>query len=122
MLLNNSNEDYEINNGTAFSESKYFKYEFEFQGNSNIVPKKSTKTMKIKISYDKEVPATAFNDDGTFKEDNNMTVNLVNNKVDNPKTGSGLVVTLIIVFLATVAAISMVLTNKTKLNKSNIWK
>ncbi len=121
-VVNNSNEDYEINDGTAFSENKYFKYEFEFAGDSNIVPKKSTKQMTIKISYDKDIPASAFNDDGTFREENNMTINLTNKPVTtgNPKTGSGIVVALILLFLAFVAATSMVISNKTKLNKELI--
>ena len=121
-VVNTSNEDYEINDGTAFSENKYFKYEFEFAGDSNIVPKKSTKQMTIKISYDKDIPATAFNDDGTFREENNMVINLTNKAVTtgNPKTGSGIVVALILLFLAFVAATSMVISNKTKLNKELI--
>ena len=118
-VVNNSNEDYEINDGTAFSENKYFKYEFEFDGNNNLVPKKSTKQMTIKISYDKDIPASAFDNNGTFREENNMTINLTNKPVTagNPKTGSGIVVALILLFLAFVAAISMVISNKTKLNK-----
>ena len=117
VVVNNSNEDYEISNGTSFSNSKYFKYTFE--GNSNIVPKKSTKKMNIKISYDKDVDPTAFDNNGTFSEENEMSINLAVQQptTNNPKTGSGLVVALILVFLAIVAAISMVLTNKTKLNK-----
>lgn len=117
-VVNNSNEDYEINNGTSFSDSKYFKYEFNFN-DSNLVTKKSSKEMTIKISYDKEVPTSAMKDDGTFTETNNMTINLTNKVVasGNPKTGSGLVVTLLIVFLAVTASISMILTSKTKLNK-----
>ncbi len=118
-VVNNSNEDYEINDGTAFSENKYFKYEFEFDGNNNLVPKKSTKQMIIKISYDKDIPASAFDNNGTFREENNMTINLTNKPVTagNPKTGSGIVVALILLFLAFVAATSMVISNKTKLNK-----
>ena len=119
VVVNNSNEDYEISNGTSFSDSKYFKYEFTFEGNSNIVPKKSTKKMNIKISYDKDVDPTAFDNNGTFSEENEMSINLAVQQptTNNPKTGSGLVVALIILFLAVVASISMVLTNKTKLNK-----
>lgn len=119
VVANNSNEDYEISNGTSFSDSKYFKYEFTFEGNSNIVPKKSTKKMNIKISYDKDVDPTAFDNNGTFSEGNEMSINLAVQQptTNNPKTGSGLVVALIILFLAVVASISMVLTNKTKLNK-----
>ena len=121
-VVNNSNEDYEINDGTAFSDNKYFKYEFEFAGDSNIVPKKSTKQMTIKISYDKDIPASAFDNNGTFREENNMTINLTNKPVTtgNPKTGSGIVVALILLFLAFVAATSMVISNKTKLNKELI--
>ena len=121
-VVNTSNEDYEINDGTAFSENKYFKYEFEFDGNNNLVPKKSTKQMTIKISYDKDIPASAFDNNGTFREENNMVINLTNKPVTagNPKTGSGIVVALILLFLAFVAATSMVISNKTKLNKELI--
>ena len=120
VISNESNEDYEISNKTVFSESEYFKYEFSFEGDSNIVPKKSEKTMKIKITYDKDVDASAFDDTGTFTEGNEMSVDLAAQpakNTNNPSTGSGLIVALILVFLAAIASISMVLSSKTKLNK-----
>ena len=115
-VTNNSNEDYQINNGTSFSKSEYFKYEFEFVGDNNVVPKNSTKDMFIRISYNKEVPATILEDDGSYRENNAMVINLTN-KVDNPKTGSGIAILLVFAFIVAVASISVIIGTKTKLNK-----
>lgn len=115
-VTNNSNEDYQINNGTSFSKSEYFKYEFEFVGDNNVVPKNSTKDMFIRISYNKEVPAAILEDDGSYRENNAMVINLTN-KVDNPKTGSGIAILLVFAFIVAVASISVIIGTKTRLNK-----
>lgn len=121
-VVNNSDEDLEISNVKSSDEKNYFNYEFSFEDNNNIVPKKSTKKMNIKISFENDITDPSAFVDGVYTQQDELSVELAvqqpaNNPSNNPKTGSGLVVALILVFLAVIAAISMILTNKTKLNK-----
>ena len=112
-VVNNSNEDYEISNSTQFGTGKYVKYDFSFDGNSNIIEKKSTKVMYITITYDKEVPEEKLVD-GYFTENNEMVVNLANS---NPKTGDGIVKTGLILLVSMIALVAIVVSRKTKVSK-----
>lgn len=118
IITNNSNDDYKIVNDTSFSKSNYFKYVFESDSDNTIVSKNSTKEMEVTILYNKDVPEDELDDNGTFSETNNMTINLTNDTpTNNPKTGSGVLILLVFAFIVAVASISVIISNKTKLNK-----
>lgn len=105
VVENTSNKDYEIDDTTSFSEGEYIKYEFSYDGDK-IVKSKGTKEFFITISYNKEVPLTAF-EDGKFKEKNAMVINLTNGESSsdqkNPYTAT------LPYLIAIIAIISLVL-------------
>ena len=91
IIKNNSTKSYKINNNIKSSE--YIKYDCSFDNNNNIVKAKSKLTMKITVTYQKEVPQNMMNDDGTFTETKNMVINLAqgNSIINNPNTSSTII-------------------------------
>ena len=113
---NNSYEDYIIDDSTFNLNSDYIDYTIESKDNSNIVKAKSSKTVNLRISYNKKVPSNQFNA-GKFDNSSTMTVNLsTNNLLDmitNPNTGS--LVLLFILLIITIGVVYTIIIKKKKL-------
>lgn len=88
VVKNDSDDDYEIDEGNFNISNNYIKYTLESDTESNIVPGKSTKIMYLKVQYDKEVPSESFDENGSYKENQSMVVNLSNDKEDVTPTPS----------------------------------
>ncbi len=71
-IKNDSKKDYEIENTTKFSDKEYIKYEFSYDGDK-VVKAGATKELFITITYNKEVPSTAYKD-GKYKDNNSMVI------------------------------------------------
>jgi len=115
-IENDTNKDYEIDMGEAFSDKEYIKYEFSFVGEDNSVLKASeSKDIYVTVSYNKEVPETEFKD-GVYNDDNVMTINLSNEEQQvNPSTNTGYIILAISVLL--VISLVVTLISKHKLDK-----
>lgn len=86
VVKNDSNEDYILDKNSINISSKYMDYIIESDDN-NIVKKKSSKTIYLKVNYSNPVPAESF-ENGTFNDEINMKVNLsTNENIINPNTG-----------------------------------
>ena len=84
VIVNNSNNDYEIDTSTSFKDSDYIKYDYIFNNDSKIVKRNSRSTIYINISYINLVPNDRL-DNGTFVENNTFNIGLTNE--ENPDTG-----------------------------------
>ena len=86
VVKNDSNEDYILDKNSINISSKYMDYIIESDDN-NIVKKKSSKTIYLKVKYSNPVPAESF-ENGAFNDEINMKVNLsTNENIINPNTG-----------------------------------
>ena len=116
VINNQSNEDYEITEGSNFNNSEYISYEYSYENNRKIVQKNSKTTIYITIKYNKELPEESFYN-GSFIETNNIVIDLgndVSDSINNPKTGNSLFV-ITLVFIITIG-VSLIL-YKTKKKK-----
>ncbi len=114
-VANDSNKDYEIDMGEAFSKKEYIKYEFSFVEEDNAILKsKESKDIYVLVTYNKEVPVNEFVN-GVYKDDNVMTINLSNDEEQkNPETKTGYVIlaTAVLLFIS----LLLILLNKYKLD------
>lgn len=113
-IKNEDSEDYELTESNAFKESKYIDYKVEYSG-GNVVKANSTKTAIITITYAHKVPQDKYVN-GRYEEPNKFSISLSNNKVNNPKTSSKLLILGLILGLLIVGSIIVIKGNtKTKL-------
>ena len=115
-VKNSSNEDYIIDNSTFNLDSDYIDYTIESMDNSNIVKAKSSKTVNLRIQYNKKVSSDDFTE-GKYNKSSTMVVNLSTNSlmdmITNPNTGSKIV--LFILFILTIGVVYTIVVKKKKL-------
>ena len=117
VIINNpTNEEYQIEKEAKFNSSDYLTYKYEFDNNSNIIKKNSKLTMYITITYKTEISNDKLID-GKFIENNNVSINLVNDKniTKNPITGNSIFILVFILMIVTI--ISFVLFKNTRNKK-----
>ena len=116
VIINNpTNEEYQIEKEAKFNSSDYLTYKYEFDNNSNIIKKNSKLTMYITITYKTEIPNDKLID-GKFIENNNVSINLANDKnIKNPITGNSIFILVFILMIVTI--ISFVLFKNTRNKK-----
>lgn len=89
-VKNDSNEDYELDKNSFNIKSDYIKYTLESSDNSSIIKAKSSKTVFLKVEYEKKIPEELF-ESGDFNDNRTVTVNLSSgdkfNILNNPNTG-----------------------------------
>ena len=115
VINNQSNEDYEITEGSNFNNSEYISYEYSYENNRKIVQKNSKTTIYITIKYNKELPEESFYN-GSFIETNNIVIDLGNDvpdSINNPKTGNSLFV-ITLVFIITIGVSLIIYKTKKK--------
>ena len=106
VVKNDSNEDYELNKNSLKSPSEYVDYSVSSSDNSFVVKANSSKEIKLRVTYNKPVPANAFNN-GVFENEDKLSLNLSTgnntkeNIPNNPNTGVRvfLIVLIMILFL-----------------------
>ena len=84
IITNDSDKDYDIKNETKFSDKEYIKYELLYANNATKLKAKSSQELIIIVTYNQEIPYEAFTD-GYYIDNNDLSLQLVNNTV-NPKT------------------------------------
>ncbi len=87
VVQNDSNKDYEIQNTVdGFDNSDYFLYQFDFDGDTNVVKAHSSRTLYLMARYMKEIDSSLY-EDGKFVERKQMKISLSNDNVPtNPYT------------------------------------
>ena len=87
VVQNDSNKDYEIQNTVdGFENSDYFLYQFDFDGDTNVVKAHSSRTLYLMARYMKEIDSSLY-EDGKFVERKQMKISLANDNVGtNPYT------------------------------------
>ena len=83
VIKNESDEDYEIDNGNLDLDSDYFKYTINTEDNSNIVEAKSSKNIYLKIQYENEIDESNF-ENNKYNDNKKMTISLVKGEVAQP--------------------------------------
>ena len=96
-IKNNSQKDYEIDTGKAFSDGEYIEYNVTFDNDNKVIKAGETKHLTISLTYIKEVPADKLVD-GKYTEKNDMQINL-SNEEPNPLTSTGAPILLFILSL-----------------------
>ena len=104
IVKNDSNNDYELNNNSFNLSSKYIEYTIDSKDHSNIVKRKTSKAVSLKIEYKHEVPEDSF-ESGVYNDKNSIMVKLSNgDNIKNPKTGEQyLIIILSIIILLSVS-------------------
>ncbi len=105
-IKNNSNEEYLLEEKETFSEGEYIKYSISYNDAKTIKAGEEKEALMV-VTYDKEIPVEAFNDDGTYTEKNTYILDISSGE-ENPYTRSSmsyivvglLVVSLIIAIVA----------------------
>lgn len=89
-VINSSDIDYKLSDGSDFKEESYISYVYE--GNDDLVIKAGeTKNVVVKVVYSKKVENKDFVDN-VYKSENNMSLSFVKEeKVENPNTSSELI-------------------------------
>ena len=98
IISNNSNKDFYIDNQTKFNKSNYITYTYEFDDKEikKIEPNSKLK-MYITIEYTTLVPPQKLVN-GMYTEDNEMSMDLTDVIITNPKTYSN-IITLLLIFI-----------------------
>ena len=116
VVKNNSNEDFLLDKNSINISSEYIDYSIESSDNSNIIKKKTSKTVFLNVQYKKQVPDSAY-EDGVFNDNVTMKVNLSSNNsssnnIINPNTGIKYL--LIILLIGSICLISTIIFKKKK--------
>ncbi|MBQ6477392.1 MAG: hypothetical protein IJI43_03055 [Bacilli bacterium] len=114
VISNDSNENYIINKNSVIN-SKYIGYKIFFPDGSDVVPAKSSKTIYLRVSYDRPAPSSEF-ENGLLSLDDNFTFKLQTktNILTNPATYFNLVL-VIVLFGLVIASIFASRTYKLRL-------
>ncbi len=113
VLKNDTKKDYEVEVGETFGEGEYIKYLAEYAGNNSVLKAGEEKEIFVTVSYDKEVPITAFKN-GKYTETKAVAINLSHEeKQVNPDTKVGyyILATAVILFIS----LLLIIFNKYKL-------
>ena len=113
VLKNDTKKDYEVEVGETFGEGEYIKYLAEYEGNNSVLKAGEEKEIFVTVSYDKEVPITAFKN-GKYTETKAVAINLSHEeKQVNPDTKVGyyILATAVILFIS----LLLIIFNKYKL-------
>ena len=100
LLKNESNEDYIINKDIIQNNSKYINSTVTTKDNSRILGSNKEKEVLLMVEYNKRVDDELF-ENNEYKLDEEMLINLINNKTNNPLTSTG-ITTLIIILIITI--------------------
>ncbi len=109
-VKNDSNKDYEINDGKKYTAGDYIYYAIEVKDGSKIIKAGETKEVLLGIYYNKYVPLGEFKD-RKYNESNKMTINLSNDEVINPYTST---LPIAIVIISLIAFITLIITHSKK--------
>ncbi len=85
-IKNTTDKDYELSNESNFTNSEFLKYEYEFDNNNKVISANSTKTLFIKIIYNKPVSDSSYDENGTYIEEKEMKVELSIPEVNETNT------------------------------------
>ena len=122
VVENDSDEDYELDEGSFNIKSDYMNYTLESNDNSNIIKANSSKTVFLKVEYKNQVPEELF-ESGDFSDDKTMTVQLssgdkINGSsiLNNPNTGVYSFIVILMILLL-VSGYSYIVLKKKKYKK-----
>lgn len=108
LIKNQDSEDYQLK--LPESVDGYVSYQYQFDDNSDVLKKNTSKTLFITINYKEEVPDASLVN-GKYLENKNFSLtlldnsgNVVNLKNGNPKTGQSLLLLIIITFFIIISA------------------
>ena len=86
---NQTNEDFVFQEDTVVSPSSYFKYSFQFEDGSNVIPAQADKDVFLTVVYKNKVEEDAFQR-GFYQEDQSIVIPLTDT-IKNPYTGDFLI-------------------------------
>lgn len=138
-VTNNSEEDFDITNSGQNVNTTYFKYLFSSSDESNIIKSGETKLVYLTISYNSEIPDSAYDNNGEYNDEKTLLLNLstdisdsnnnsnnnentnnnTNNTTDNvvnPKTGTEATLLLLIVTLFFGSIVYVIISGKKSIN------
>ena len=98
-VKNNSKDDLFFDEDSLKPNSNYIKYNFSYEDNSNVIKSKSTKLIKLKVSYNNRVSEDKLIND-TYNDINKITLKLSDKKIINPNTKKNGILFIIIILIS----------------------
>lgn len=99
LLKNESNESFIINENSVQTNSKYIKSKIITNDNSKIIGSKKEKEVLLIVEYNKRIDDGLF-ENNEYKLNEELIINLMNNKTNNPITSSGIPILILIILIA----------------------
>ena len=91
LLKNNSTSNYEIKDIKLPKSSQYIKYSLETEGKDTIIKPGKEQEVYLRVQYIKEVEESSF-ENGQFHEDQTIVMNVMGEVMNNPFTGTNLLI------------------------------
>lgn len=117
VVKNTTNIDYELSPSNLGGDSEYVKYEFVDVDGSNVLKAGESRTIQLRVSYNKEVPDSVL-ESGKYSDSKELVLSMTGEgKTKNPITGySSIIVVLIVLLISSI--MSIIALKNVKLNKS----
>ena len=120
VVKNDSDDDYELDKSSFNISSDYIKYNLESEDDSMIVKANSTKTVYLRVKYNKAVKTEAFVN-GVYSDTKDMAINLSSNDkpivseiINNPSTGFKYIALIIMILFIIISTLIYLITKKKK--------
>ena len=98
IVKNDNSEKVELDTNSFVANSSYVEYTLSTSDNNKIINANSEKEITLKVTYKNQLPESSFTG-GVINETKELTLNLKNESIDNPKTGVESPVRLLIIML-----------------------
>ena len=105
LLKNNSEEEFKLNEDKIYTNSKYIDCNLKSLDNSKIIGSKKEKEVLLTIEYTTPIKDELFKN-YEYRLDEEVTINLYNNKTTNPVTSTGIISIVFIILLLVIFTIS----------------
>lgn len=105
LLKNNSEEEFKLNEDKIYTNSKYIDCNLKSLDNSKIIGSKKEKEVLLTIEYTTPIKDELF-ENYEYRLDEEVTINLYNNKTTNPVTSTGIISIVFIILLLVIFTIS----------------
>ncbi len=117
VVKNTTDLDYELSPSNLGGDSEYVKYEFVDVGGSKVLKAGESRTVQLRVSYNKEVPDSIL-EYGKYSDSKELVLSMTGEgKTKNPITGYSSLITIMLILLIS-SVLSIIALKNVKLNKS----
>ena len=106
-ITNDSDEDYEFDSNSIYTDLDFISYTFESNDNSNIVKANSSKTVRLRVEYKNQIPDGSFTNN-TYNINRTITFNLSSGDIINVPDTNNFSIYMIIITLLLVISLAII--------------